>query len=317
MNFIPARTSTLFMTAIVFSFFSALLIHDVRAEELYFIDAHSQVDQHVKNLELIIQRMDETNVYCTILSARSKRSSDEIASFAAEHPDRIIPAVRTKSGAYNKNHPKYYKKMAKQLKTGHFKAMAEVLIYHAQKGDKAPEVVVFPNDERVVFALNEAITKGWPFVIHMEFQSLKGSKRQQFMAAMEKMLKTHPNQPFALNHLGQLEVSKVRRLINTHPNIHFLTSHANPGIIKHSRQPWVNMFAGKTLAPEWKKLVIQHPDRFIFALDNVWQRHWDDFYQDQMDYWRQAMADLPSNVAHAVSHGNAERLWNIPPKLAH
>lgn len=57
---------------------------------------------------------------------------------------------------------------------------------------------------------------------------------------------------------------------------------------------------------------MQHPDRFIFALDNVWGTHWKEFYLDQMEYWRKAMNDLPHDVAHAVAHGNAERLWGIP-----
>jgi hypothetical protein len=33
-----------------------------------------------------------------------------------------------------------------------------------------------------------------------------------------------------------------------------------------------------------------------------------------MKYWRKAMADLPDDVAHAIAHGNAERLWRIKPK---
>lgn len=98
------------------------------AGELYFIDAHSQIDQNIENLDLIIQRMDAAGVYRTILDARSGRKQGEIASFAQKHSQRIIPAVRTKSGAYNKNHPKYYKKMRKQIESERFKAMVEILL---------------------------------------------------------------------------------------------------------------------------------------------------------------------------------------------
>ena len=287
----------------------------VHAAELYFIDAHSQVDHKLENLELIIQRMDEAGVYHTILAARSGRTPKEVVAFAEAHEGRIVPAVRTKGGAYRNDSPKYYKKMRNQLNSGQFRAVAEILLYHTQKGHRAPEVIVYPNDERVVFALGEAIEKGWPFVVHIEFQSLGRRQRQRFMAAMEEMLKAHPDHPFALNHMGQLDASEVRRLIETHKNIHFLTAHTNPFIIRHSNQPWVNIFDGKTLAPVWKELISQYPDRFIFALDNVWERHWREFYLDQMEYWRKAMADLPPNVAHAVAHGNAERLWKIPLKV--
>ena len=135
------------------------------------------------------------------------------------------------------------------------------------------------------------------------------------MTGMEELLKANPDHPFALNHLGQLTAPEVQRLITNHQNIYFLTAHTNPVIIRHSKQPWVNMFKGETIAKEWQELLLRHPDRFIFALDNVWEKHWKEFYLEQMVYWRKARADLPSEVAHTVAHGNAERLWGIPPKL--
>ena len=131
------------------------------------------------------------------------------------------------------------------------------------------------------------------------------------MTKMEKLLKTHSGHPFALNHMGQLDVMEVRRLIENHRNIHFLTAHTNPIVISHSNQPWVNMFNGAKIAPEWKELLLEYSDRFVFALDNVWRRHGEEFYPLQMQYGRKAIADLPPDVAHAVAHGNAERLWKI------
>jgi hypothetical protein len=258
--------------------------------------------------------MDDAGVYRTILAARSGRKPEDIADFAEEHVERIVPAVRTKSRAYNNNSQKYYKKMRKQLSSGRFGAMAEILLYHAQKGNKAPEVIVYPNDKRVLFALEESITKGWPFVIHIEFQSLSKSKRQRFMEEMEGMLKAYPEHQFALNHMGQLKASEVNRLLKTYKNLYFLTAHTNPIIIRHSKQPWTNVFEGGRLATVWKELILQYPDRFIFALDNVWDRHWKEFYPDQIKHWRAALIDLPPHVAHALAHENAERLWKIPPK---
>ncbi len=284
------------------------------ASELYFIDAHSQVDHEVGNLELIIQLMDQAGVYRTILAARSGRKPREIANFANKHPDRIIPAVRTKSEAYNRNSKKYYKTLHNEVDSGRFSAMAEVLLYHAKKGHVAPEVIVYPSDARVQAALAAAIEKGWPFVVHIEFASLGRRMRKRFMEALEEMLDAHPDHPFALIHKGQLSSADVHRLIEKHQNIHFLTAHTNPIAVSASAQPWVNLFRGDTLAPEWKKLIMQYPGRFIFGLDNVWQNHWGDFYLDQVKYWRKAMSDLPDEVAHAVAHGNAERLWRIPPR---
>lgn len=286
----------------------------ISASELYFIDAHSQVDHKIDNMQLILDRMDKTGVYTTILAARSRRRPTEVADFAEQHPKRIIAAVRTKSGAYIKGKKKYYKKISKQVDSGRYRGMAEVLLFHAQKGDKAPEVYILPDDERVQYALQAAQKNGWPFVIHIEFASLDSDGRAEFMAAMEKLLSSNPDQPFLLNHMGQLPSADVQRLIKRHANIHFLTAHTTPVAIRNSRQPWVNLFEGGKLASNWKTLMVAHPDRFVFALDNVWAEHWQDFYLEKMAVWRGAVADLPEEVAHAFAHGNAERLWKLPAR---
>jgi hypothetical protein len=118
--------------------------------------------------------------------------------------------------------------------------------------------------------------------------------------------------------MGQLNHADVRKLIKAHKNIYFLASHANPVAVAAAKgvKPWVDMFEGKKLAPAWRKLVIEHPGRFVFALDNVWgEKHWTSgYYMSQIALWRSALSDLPDKVAHAVAHGNAERLWKIPPK---
>ena len=296
----------LYWVALIF-FINSLWPTTTLADELFFIDAHSQVDHQLEDLDLIIKRMKQAGVRKTILSARSKRKPAEILEFASDYPEEIIPAVRTKSGAYRKNKPKFYKKIDNQLDTGQYKAMVEILLYHAQKGDKAPEVIVYPDDERVQYVLTKAIVNNWPFVIHIEFASLYGNKKKRFYNEMETLLSEHRQHPFVLNHMGQMGAAEINKLIKNHTNIYFMTSHANPVITSQSNQPWINMFDGKVLAKEWRELIIKYPDRFIFALDNVWERHWREFYVEQMEHWRNALMDLPEGVRHKVAHGNAER----------
>lgn len=282
--------------------------------ELYFVDAHSQVDEEVTDLDLIIRRMDAGGVYRTILAARSGRKPGEVADFAAQHPQRIIPAVRTKSGAFDKNPAKWRKSIKTQAHSGRFAAMAEMLLYHARKGNKAPEVQADPNDDRVAFALAAAEQRGWPFVVHIEFASLSPRVREQFMAGFEALLRDHPRLPILLNHMGQLQVLEAARLIKTHTNFYMLTAHTTTVITRGSHEPWTQMFDGDHLKAAWKELLQAHPDRFVFALDNVWYQHWDAFYLEQVAQWRKALAELPLSVAQAVAHGNAERLWHLEPR---
>jgi predicted TIM-barrel fold metal-dependent hydrolase len=284
------------------------------AGELYFVDAHSQVDEDVSDLDLIIRRMDAAGVYRTILTARSGRKPGEVAKFAAQHPQRIVPSVRTKSDAFDKNPGKWRKYIQAQLNSGRFQAMAEILLYHAKKGNKAPEVRVYPEDDRVKFILGAAVERGWPFVVHIEFASLSPQERERFMISLETLLREYPVLPILLNHMGQLQPPEAARLIRSHANFHLLTAHTTSAITRESREPWTRMFEGEHLAPDWKALMLAHPDRFVFALDNVWHKHWDEFYLEQVKQWRQALADVPPSVAHAVAHGNAERLWRLNPR---
>ena len=190
--------------------------------------------------------------------------------------------------------------------------MGEVLMYHAQKGAKAPEIVVYPRDERVQAALREALERDWPFVVHIEFNAA-GDQRDVFMAQLKEMLTQYPDHPFVMIHMGQLDHFAVRNLINSYDNIYFITSRSNPVKVSQSRQPWVNMFDGKRLSADWRQLMVDHPDRFILGFDNVWPEHWGQYYLAQVKLWRKAMKKLPLDVAHAFAHGNAERLWRLAP----
>jgi len=294
---------------------------EVYAQELYFIDAHSQVDRDV-DARTIIANMNSAGVRRTILSVRSGRKPRFVVQLSAKLPERIVPSVTTKMWGYifdsKTPHKKYRKALKAQVKSGRFKAMSEVLMVHSGcPNDKCPPVRVRPNDRRVTVALKAAVANGWPFIAHIEFGSLSSSEHREFMNDLEGMLKQHPQHPFALIHMGQLEARDARQLIETHGNIHFLAAHSNPisNLAGKGHKAWIEMFEGSSLKPEWQKLITDHSDRFVFALDNVWGKHWNnrEYYVDQVALWRKALGELPSAVANAVAHGNAERLWKLTP----
>jgi predicted TIM-barrel fold metal-dependent hydrolase len=286
------------------------------AERLPIIDAHSQAEDGIA-LERIIELMDEAGVSRTILAARRKTTVRDMVALARRHPDRMTAAVRTKGGAYRKKSPQSFRNfLAKQLKFPEFKAMAEVLIFHAEKHSRkgksiAPEVAFPPNHEKVAIALDTALDRGWPFIAHIEFASI-GAERDLYMRQFEGMLRANPGHPFVLIHMGQLGPDEVTRLIGAHPNIYFITAHVTPITVAKSREPWTNMFSGRELKPAWRALILRYPERFVLGFDNVWANHWEKLYLRQVKLWRKALAALPDEVAHAVAHGNAERLWNLP-----
>ena len=293
-------------------FFPSLLI----AAEIPIIDAHSQIN-FTEDMDRVIRLMDKAGVSRTILSANIKKSAKRLLDFASRHPGRITPAVRTKGQPFYRNQQRFPRSLKIQAKQPGFGAMQEVLMYHAEKFNRArksvaPEYAILPDDERVQTALGIALRKQWPLVAHIEFAST-GSKRSLFMEQFEAMAASHPDHPFVLIHMGQLDVIGVRKLIERHSNVYFMTSRATPILKRLSKQPWSNLFLGSKLAPEWKRLMTLYPKRFIFAIDNVYERHWGPYYLKQISLWRKALADLPTDVAHAIAYRNAEKLWRLPP----
>lgn len=286
--------------------------------DLYLIDAHGQIDETV-DLQTAIHLMDQAGIRSVILTPVGRRKPQEIIQFSRQYPSRVLPSVRTKIPAYLDNSGDLDQALRRQADSGNFVAMAELLMYHAAKRRGAAEnralsTIIYPSDPRVQTALQLAIEKKWPLVVHIEFSSPSIQDRGRFMKELEGMLDARPEEPFVLTHMGQLRAAEVQRLIEAHPNIYFLTSRSDPLIISQAgkgRQPWVNMFQGSRLADDWRTLVVRYPERFALAFDNVWPEYWSDLYVERARLWRHALSELPTSVAQAIAHGNAERLWNI------
>ena len=284
---------------------------------LYFVDAHSQFDHNVDE-ERVISLMDRGGVHRTIVSTHMRRPWSDIPEFAARHPGRIVPAVQIKGRGYHKRPgPRaFHRRLSRQMGHGGFRAMAEILLWHDSAGGKFQEIRVGFDDELVLAAFEQAKSRGWPFIVHIEFASLSADGRKAYMDQLEAFLRHNPDHPFAMIHMGQLQAGPVGRLLAAHANLYFMTSHASP-FYQGRGKPFINMMDGDSLKPQWRDLMTRYPDRFVFALDNVFSRFWmPDLYLGKMKLWWRALSELPDEVAHAVAHGNAERLWKLAPKPA-
>jgi hypothetical protein len=286
---------------------------------LPIIDAHSQFDENAPGAR-VIEYAARAGVTQVLLSARGRVTTAQVLKLGSTHPACIVPSVRTKGRAFDENRPGYYTLLDEQFKEPAFRAMSEIILAHAPKGKRAPEVNVAANAPQVKEAIQRAVAKGWPVVLHYEFRWLGSAygtgARAKRMAELKSLVSQHPQQVFALIHMAQLDASDAGQLLAAHPNLVFLSSHANTLAVNESRQPWTNMFADRELASEWKALVLRHSDRFVLALDNVWPEHWSEKYVQQVELWREALGKLPGEVAHAVAHSNAERLWKLAPAIA-
>lgn len=284
---------------------------------LYFVDAHSQMDQAVDE-ERVLSLMDHGGVYRTLLSNHLERPPESLRAFAKREPGRIVPMLRAKGDLGGpRMFAKWQAKREAELASGAYRGIAEMLIWHQgvpQHGIK--EIRFAIGDDYVRSALDIAKKHGWPFIAHIEFDSLSGAARKRYMRDLEAMVSDNPATPVVMIHMGQLPPAEVERLITAHPNIYFLASHSNPIIIKMDHiKHWQNLFQGRRIAAKWLPVIEAHPDRFIFALDNVFAPMWTTpVYLAQMALWWCALSPLPPRVAQAIAHGNAERLWKLAPK---
>lgn len=286
-----------------------------KALNMPIVDAHTQIDGET-DMGVVIETMDRAGIGRALLSPRFGREPADILALAKAHPDRITATARTKTKLYLKGFKGtefFRKSFAREIAAGQYGALAEVILWHDQKGNRAGKAVIPPDDPRARVFIDAAVKNGWPFIFHIEFGSA-GSDRAPFMDKMGAVLKRHPDHPMALIHMGQIDdPAEVRRLIEEYSNLHFITSHCNPLTHGRPEHPWANLFEGTRFDPTWAKLLTDHPDRFVLAFDNVFPDHWGDYYVDQANLWRRALMDLPEPVAHAIAHENAERLWKLPP----
>ncbi|MDP6706911.1 MAG: amidohydrolase family protein [Alphaproteobacteria bacterium] len=60
--------------------------------------------------------------------------------------------------------------------------------------------------------------------------------------------------------------------------------------------------------PEWRQLLLRHPDRFMIGTDTYVNQRWD-AYQTLVAEHRHWLGQLPPKVAKAIAYGNAVRLF--------
>jgi len=319
-----------------------LMFSPAQAQKIPIVDAHSQASRELA-LSTVIRLMDRGGVARTILSNRSGLSPAGLVAMAAERPDRITASMEVKSQRYFiTGEPEFYRRLQAMGREPRYGAISEVLLWHERKGgtggnrhgrggdgqgkargggdgagggEAVPEVDLPLGAPQVQAVLQMALRRGFPFVVHYEFRSLDKAGYARRMAELKGLLRAHPAHPVVLIHMGQLYASEAAALIAEFPNIYFMTSHANPVFeAVGGGLGWTRLFEGRKLAPAWKKLFVADPDRFVMAFDNVLARHWEPgYYTAQANLWQDGLRDLPRDVANAVAHGNAIRLWNLPP----
>lgn len=125
------------------------------------------------------------------------------------------------------------------------------------------------------------------------------------------------------------DADAVRRIFAQDPQARVLWAHAgfaDPEEVRQMLDGYGTLWADLAfrsehgrdghVAPEWRQLFLDHPDRFMVGTDTFTPERW--YYViDHADWSRAWLDDLPPEVAEAIAWRNAEALasWALGPRL--
>lgn len=99
--------------------------------------------------------------------------------------------------------------------------------------------------------------------------------------------------------IGGVPVERVRELLHRHPTLIGELSY-RPGLVVDGR-----------LAPEWRALFVEFPQRFVVGSDTWVNARWQS-YEVLMAEARRWLGELPPEVAQRIAWGNGAALFGLP-----
>jgi len=277
-----------------------------------WIDAHCHLapDACADGLcgaDLIVKSMDEAGVDVVVLFSMDDGLSSQVAEAAQRYPNRIVP-LRAGDGL-DLEDPSCLDLYQRDLETGLFYGVGEIRTRHGWYGsDDAPNHPVLMS----LWALAGEFDV--PALVHMGTRPAgedQAALPAEWVADWERTLEQNPSTTFIWAHSGPSRPEVLRGLLERHSNLYADLSALNPVFfeVRGRAVPPELMIGG----PEWIRLLEDHYDRFLFGTDN----YTTEAYlatADLVAYVRdEVFPQLSAEAVEAIAHGNAERLYNIPP----
>ena len=260
--------------------------------------------------------------------------------------DRASFLISTKLAGMGKSGAEYGKTGLSELARANSQfsdqsvGFAEILVQHAAHDTKQLRYGGLSLDlesERIEGAIALAFDRQVPVILHLELEDDK-KHAAKILDQLHRLLSQNAGQNFVLIHLAQATPSEAENLIDKHENIHFITTSADAFTSiavaqtqrgkRKAQVGWANMFNDPPKdAPykgwladylptmqwddDWKRLIETHPERFVFAVENVFGPHWTKRYLPKLKMWRMALSLLSEKAARMVACANAKRLWKL------
>jgi predicted TIM-barrel fold metal-dependent hydrolase len=268
-----------------------------------FADVHVHFNWDQKEIisaEEIVARLKRANIAFSVVTATPSELALELKRAGG---DLVVPFFSPYTHELGKQ-DWYLSERTLQLaeaglRKGDYRGIGEV---HFMAGFR-------PKTDNSVFVRLLTLARRYavPVLIHID----AGNERH-----IVDICRRHPAVKFIFAHAGgSLHASHIRRVVDQCANVMIEFS---------ARDPW--RYGGLTgdddlLLPEWRRLVLDYPDRFVVGTDPVWKvtrtQTWDqadegwDYFEQLLAYHRNWIADLPPAVQRKLSYDNARRLLGI------
>ena len=295
------------------------------AGNLPYIDIESSCNSTQLTIDFIAKSMDSLNIGLMALSAdigkgkfeKGVRFDNLSERLLASYPDRFIPVgnggqppALTEAWAEFLDAQEAAVRKKQMMLLGEFEFRHYPSPRQAKRGEMERDVNIPINGPigHRLFSMSERT--GMPFQIHYEIEN-------ELLLPLESMLLEYPKAKVIWCHLAQIRYMErasrytpgyVDALIQRFPNLYFDTAFGDAGsIYPLSNQRHARVWADDgNLKPEWRDLIVAHPQRFLSALDLGGDR-----LHQIVDYdWKHRvfLKRLPAETQHQVAYRSS---WSL------
>jgi predicted TIM-barrel fold metal-dependent hydrolase len=280
------------------------------------VDAHGHTVSGL-TADRVISLMDKAGISHMVLMAMGWRNDPLTTEIYKQYPQRILPFVSAMYPAWHRQDQRVLSYAEKQLRTGIFKGVGEVMLrYYGIPSKNEPEVNV-PADSRFIKRLSDIVENhNAVMLVHME-------PEPDAIRSLENLLNYNKKLRLIWAHSGTVARERLKTvghfdiaaLMDRHPNLYTDISGVQPMSLAPSgglRRPAIADANGK-LFPRFKELLERHSDRVLFGLDTPWEECWaEEPFIRWVDWADKVVAQLENpEAAERIMHENAEKLFNI------
>lgn len=238
--------------------------------------------------------------------ARSGGTSSAVLGLAEDLPGRLVPGVPFQQEDWMTQQLGVLDRVERSLESGDHHWMGEVILRHyGAPAIGAPAWNIGADTSLFNGLLDLATEYSVAVSIHHE---LDDETRDE----IRDVLRAHPDAVVVWGHwCGRATADEARGFLEEFPGLHCDLAAATR-LVTFGREKNPIFEDDGRWEPGWKALIGDMPDRFLFGIDPVVARVFENYGTFVEDY-RDMFALLPEEVAEMVLGGNAARL--LPPEV--